>query len=157
MESLGLKKTYQKVMTANGPAQMLTYAFWGVLMAGMFRGVCDMCFPDSLLIFWGCVSAAVVPITVWGTRTWLRNVLLLDVVISAYIMVVFLTHEPHTAEMVYYTMSVDGMSAADRGHGHSLSDWFHAAALIWMTFHAVYLAGLTNRQILEKKRFSNDV
>jgi len=157
MESLGLKRTYQKVMTANGPAQMLTYAFWGVLMAGMFQGVCEMCFSDNLLLFWASISAAVVPVTIWADRTWLRNVLLLDVVVSSYILVMFLMHEPHTVENVYYTMTATGMDAGHRGEAHSLSDWFHASALIWMTLHALYLADLTNRQILEKKRFSNDV
>ena len=152
---LGLKTTYQKVMRANGPAQMLTYAFWGVLMAGMFQGVCDKCFPVELLIAWGAISASVVPITVWGSPKFLRNVLLLDVVVSAYILIVFLTHEPHTVQFVYQTMSADGMRIRDTG-GHSASDWFHASALIWMTLHAIYLADLTNRQILEKKRFSQD-
>lgn len=152
---LGVKNTYHKVMRANGPAQMLTYAFWGVLMAGMFQGVCDECFPVELLIFWGAVSASVVPVTIW-CRPWvLRNVLLLDVVVSAYIMVVFLTHEPHAVQNVYQVMTVDGMRIRDTG-GHSVSDWFHASALIWMTLHAIYLADLTNRQILEKKRFSQD-
>lgn len=150
----GLKVTYKKVMSANGPAQMLTYSFWGILMAGMFQGVCDMCFPPELLLFWGTVSAAVVPITIWGSKDWLRNILLVDVVVSAYIMVVFLTHEPHTQEYVYYTLGSQGMEMASRGESHSLSDWFHASALIWMTLHAVYLADLTNRQILEKKRFT---
>lgn len=150
----GLKVTYKKVMSANGPAQMLTYSFWGVLMAGMFQGVCDMCFPPELLLFWGTVSAAVVPITIWGSKGWLRNILLVDVVVSAYIMVVFLTHEPHTQGYVYYTLGSQGMEMANRGQSHSLSDWFHASALIWMTLHALYLADLTNRQILEKKRFT---
>jgi hypothetical protein len=157
MSALGVKKTYQKVMTANGPAQMLTYAFWGVLMAGMFRGVCEICFPDSLLMFWGAVSAAVVPITVWCSREWLRNILLLDVIISAYVLFKFMMFEPMQVEQVYYTMTAAGMEAGHRGEAHSLSDWFHASALIWMTLHAVYLADLTNRQILEKKRFSDDV
>ena len=150
----GLKVTYKKVMSANGPAQMLTYSFWGILMAGMFQGVCDICFPPELLLFWGTVSAAVVPITIWGSKGWLRNILLVDVVVSAYIMVVFLTHEPHTQEYVYYTLGSQGMEMANRGQSHSLSDWFHASALIWMTLHALYLADLTNRQILEKKRFT---
>jgi hypothetical protein len=150
----GVRDTYKKVMSANGPAQMLTYAFWGVLMAGMFQGVCDMCFPPELLIFWGAISAMVVPITIWGSKAWLRNILLIDVVVSAYIMTVFLTHEPHATGFVYYTPSINGMDEAVRGMSHSLSDWFHAAALVWMTLHAVYLADLTNRQILERKRFS---
>lgn len=152
---LGLKNTYQRVMRANGPAQMLTYAFWGVLMAGMFHGVCDGCFPPELLIVWALISFSVVPATIWCSPWVLRNVLLLDVVVSAYIMVVFLTHEPHTVQNVYQVMAVDGMRIRDIG-GHSMSDWFHASALIWMTLHATYLADLINRQILEKKRFSQD-
>jgi Ca2+/H+ antiporter len=157
MAGLGLHKTYQKVMSANGPAQMLTYAFWGVLMAGMFRGICDACFPDHLLLLWGAVSATVVPVTIWFSREWLRNILLIDVVISAYILVVFLMHEPHAVEFVYYSMTANGMTAAESSQPHSLSDWFHASALIWMTLHAIYLADLTNRQILEKRRFSDDI
>jgi len=156
MPALGLKNTYQKVMTANGPAQMLTYSFWGVLMAGMFQGVCEVCFPNELLLFWGAVSAAVVPITIWCDRSWLRNVLLLDVVISAYVLFKFMMFEPHAVQQVYYTMTVSGMQAG-HGEAHSLSDWFHASALIWMTLHALYLADLTNRQILEKKRFTDVV
>ena len=151
-ESLGVKNTYHRVMRANGPAQMLTYAFWGVLMAGMFHGVCELCFPPELLITWGLISFSVVPATIW-CRPWvLRNVLLLDVVVSAYILIVFLRHEPHTVQSVYQVMTIDGMRVRDTG-GHSVSDWFHVSALIWMTLHAVYLADLTNRQILEKRRF----
>lgn len=157
MNERGLKVTYKKVMSANGPAQMLTYAFWGVLMAGMFRGVCETCFPDELLLIWGSISAAVVPITIWCSRTWLRNTLLLDVLVSAYILVVFVLHEPHATEFVYYSMGVNGMIEADNNTPHTLSDWFHASALVWMTLHAIYLADLTNRQILEKKRFRDDI
>ena len=152
---LGVKKTYHKVMRANGPAQMLTYAFWGVLMAGMFQGVCDDCIPLELRFAWGLISASVVPVTIWCSPATLRNTLLLDVVLSAYIMVLFLTHEPHTVQNVYQVMTADGVRIRDTG-GHSLSDWFHASALIWMTLHATYLADLTNRQILERRRFSRD-
>jgi len=150
---LGVRGTYRKVMSANGPAQMLTYAFWGILMAGMFHGVCDMCIPDWLLICWAASSALIVPVTIWLSKAHLRNALLLDVIISAYIMVVFLLHEPHTTEFMYYTMSIDGMGQRDVG-GHGLSEWFHIAALVWMTFHGMYLADLTNRQILEQRRFA---
>ena len=152
--SLGVVGTYNKVMSANGPAQMLTYAFWGVLMAGMFHGVCEMCIPNWLLICWALSSALVVPCTVWLSRAHLRNALLLDVVISAYILVVFFMHEPHTTEFVYYSFGVDQMTSREMsGHG-PLSEWFHIAALVWMTFHGMYLADLTHRQILETKRFA---
>lgn len=156
MEHLGLKNTYHKVMRANGPAQMLTYGFWGVLMAGMFHGVDDKAFPMWLLLFWGAVSASVVPATVWCSPVVLRNVLLLDVVISSYLMVIFLTYEPHVSQHVYHVMTADGMKARVPNEGHSVSDWFHASSLVWMTLHAIYLADLTNRQILEKRRFSQD-
>ena len=155
MGGIGLKITFQEVMRANGPAHMLAYAFWVVLMAGMFQGVCDMCFPVELLIAWGLISLSVVPVTVWCSPTILRSVLLLDVVVSAYIMVVFLTHEPHVVQPIYHVMTIDGMSTRQMD-GHSSSDWFHVSALIWMTLHAIYLADLTHRQILEKRRFSRD-
>lgn len=148
-----VKDTYKKVMSANGPAQMLTYAFWGVLMAGMFQGVCDMCFPPELLILWGAISAIVVPVTIWGSKEWLRNILLVDVVVSAYILVVFLTHEPHSIAPIYHIMTIDGMATRPSHGGHTSSDWFHISALIWMSLHAMYLADLTNRQLLEIKRF----
>ena len=158
MSVLGLKGTYRKVMSANGPAQMLSYSFWGVLMAGMWSGLCGKCYPFELLLLWGCLSGSVAFITVWGKLSWLRNVLLLDVVVSAYIMVLFFLPDPHMPmQNVYYINTINGMQAADRSMGHSVSDWFHAASVIWMTLHAIYLADLTNRQILEKKRFTNDV
>jgi hypothetical protein len=157
MKPLGIRGTYRKVMAANGPAQMLTYSFWGVLMAGMFSGLCDKCYTQELLIFWGAVSASVTPITIWCKQTWLRNVLLLDVVVSAYILVLFLMPDPHmTMQNVYYTSTATGMIKANMGESHGLSDWFHAVSVIWMTLHALYLADLTNRQVLEKKRFSHD-
>lgn len=154
-KALGIRGTYKKVVTANGPAQMLSYSFWGVLMAGMWLGLCNKCYPTELLTLWGAVSASIVPITVWGRTTWLRNVLLFDAVISAYIMVIFFLPEPHVVmHHVYYTNTATGMVPSKRVTGHSVSDWFHAASVIWMTLHAMYLADLTNRQILEKKRFT---
>ncbi len=152
---LGLRGTFDKVTTAQGPAQMLTYSFWGILMAGMLHGVCEMCIPDNLLIFWGAVSAAVVPITIWCSHKWLRNILLLDVVVSCYILMVLLMHEPHTYEPVYHSFGLDGVTSFKRETNHGvLSEWFHIASLIWMTFHAVYLADLVNRQALEQRRFN---
>lgn len=156
MKPLGFKGTIDSVLSANGPAQMLTYSFWGVLIAGMFYDYCDMCIPNELIIFWGALSAAITPAVMWLSKTWLKNFLLLDFVVSAVIFMIFITHEPHTTAPVYYSMGVNGISAAIRPSvdGHSVSDWFHAFALIWMCLHALYLANLTQRQILEKRRFS---
>ena len=152
MNGAGPRETYRKVMSANGPAQILTYSFWGVLMAGMFQGVC--CMSPTLLIVWGGVSALLLPATIWFSTPTVRNLILLDVVISAYVMVLFLTHEPHVLSPVYHSFGAEGVSTRSMDQEHGLSDWFHASALIWMTFHALYLADLLNRQILEKKRFS---
>lgn len=156
MKPLGFKGTIDSVLSANGPAQMLTYSFWGVLIAGMFYDYCDMCIPNELIIFWGALSAAITPAVMWLSKTWLKNILLLDFVVSAVIFMIFIMHEPHTTAPVYYSMGANGMSAAIRPSvdGHSVSDWFHASALIWMCLHALYLANLTHRQILEKRRFS---
>ena len=153
MKGLGPRETYRKVMSANGPAQLLTYSFWGILMAGMFNGVC--CISTPLLIAWGTVSLLILPATIWASTTTIRNLVLLDVLISAYILAIFTLHEPHVVAPVYYSFDGAGIATArDTGQTHGLSDWFHASALIWMTAHALYLADLLNRQILEKKRFS---
>lgn len=152
---LGLRGTYKSVMGANGPAQMLTYSFWGVLMAGMFAG---MMIEDYLLITWGAISLLITPITIWGSKELLKYALLSDMVLSCIIFVSFLMHqEPEvtTHQFKYYTMALEGMTEAtrDEQQHQMVADWFHIAALIWMTFHSAYLANLTDRQILEKKRF----
>lgn len=155
--SLGIKGTYDKVMSANGPAQMLTYAFWSVLVAGMFYGVDPMCFPNWLIILWGAAGAAIVPVTIWCNKTVLKYTLLFDMILTAVIMAKFFMHEPHSMDVVYYSSSITGMEPVLRNNmhtGHSISEWFHGLALIWMSFHSLYLANLTHRQILEKKRFT---
>lgn len=156
MKALGFKGTVHSVITANGPAQMLTYSFWGVLIAGMFYDYCDMCIPNELIIFWGGISAIITPAVMWFRREILKNLLILDFVVSAIILAIFVMHEPHSTTPVYYSMGANGSVAAVRPttDGHSVSDWFHASALVWMCLHALYLANLTQRQILERKRFS---
>ena len=155
MKPLGLRGTVDAVMSANGPAQMLTYSFWGVLIAGMFYDYCDKCIPNNLVIAWGLVSLAIVPVLVWCSKSVLKNLLLLDFILSAVILSMFLMHEPHSTAPVYYSMGLNSMTEAVRPsmEGHTVSDWFHASALVWMCFHALYLANLTHRQILERKRF----
>jgi len=151
----GLRKTYKQVSNANGPAQMLTYSFWGVIVAGMFFRVDPSCFPDWLIISWGVASAAVIPITVWGSKSLLKFILLIDTVLSAYVLTLLLMHTPHTTEFVYSIATAEGRTSVTRGMvHHSISEWFHTLALVWMSFHSLYLANLTQRQILEKKRFS---
>lgn len=156
--SLGLSGTIDKIKTANGPAQMVGYSFWGILVAGMFYGVDPSCFPDWLILLWGGASLAILPTTVWGSSRLLVNVLLLDMILSTYVFGLFLTHQPHTQEFLYMVNGINGYQSAMRNSmqmGHTLSEWFHAYALIWMSMHSLYLANLTQRQILERKRFNN--
>jgi hypothetical protein len=155
--SLGLKGTYQKVMSANGPAQMLTYGFWSVIIAGMFYGVDRMCFPDWLILLWGCAGAMVIPVTIWSNQTILKYTLLFDMFLTAIILSKFMMHEPHSAQsLTYFVNTANGMIAAVRPTNveHSISQWFHGVSLVWMSLHSLYLANLTHRQILEKKRFT---
>jgi|TARA_R110002167_G_C12454747_1_gene632120 hypothetical protein len=152
---VGLRNTWRQVLNANGPAQMISYGFWGVIVAGLFYGVDTSCYPNWLIITWGVVSASVIPFTIWGGKSLLKFTLLLDTVLSAYILTLFLMHVPHTTEFVYSISTLNGIKEASRGMSHtSVSEWFHAVALVWMSFHSIYLANLTQRQILEKKRFS---
>lgn len=154
----GLRKTYKSVRSANGPAQMLSYSFWGVLIAGMFEGICEVCITPNMLLTWGTISLLIVPATIWLDRKFLLALLLADLVMSAWILVIFILHEPNVIQPIYYTMGANGMTSAFRPTmEHKVSEWFHSASLVWMIFHALYLADLTNRQILEKKRFQNEL
>jgi len=151
----GLKSTYTQVASANGPAQMLTYGFWGIIVAGMFYGVDPSCFPDWMILAWGITSAIVIPITIWGSKELLKFTLLFDTVFSAYILTLLMMHNPHPPDAVYYINAAYGFEEASRSvmMSHDVSEWFHGVALLWMSFHSIYLANLTHRQILEKKRF----
>lgn len=155
--SLGLRGTYDKILTANGPAQMLSYGFWSILVAGMFYQVDPMCFPDTLIIAWGLVGAMIIPATVWSNPTIQKYLLLVDMFLTAIVMTKFFMHEPHAAQhVVYHVNTATGWESSVRqAHmsGHSISQWFHGAALVWMSVHSVYLANLIQRQQLEKKRF----
>jgi hypothetical protein len=156
--SLGLSGTLDKIKGANGPAQIISYSFWGVLIAGMFYGIDPSCFPNWLITSWGAVSLAILPIMIWGSRSALLVTLLVDMVLSAYILALFFMHQPHLVEPVYMVNGINGYVSSMRNSmqmGHSVSEWFHGYALIWMSLHALYLANLTQRQILERKRFDN--
>lgn len=150
-----IRKTYEQIFNDNGPAQLITYSFWGVILAGIFYGVDPSCLPNGLILAWGIASAAVIPVTFFGAKNLLKFVLLFDTVFSAYILTLLLTHVPHTPDFIYSIRVLDGMKEATRGvQTQSISEWFHVIALVWMSFHSIYLANLTQRQILETKRFS---
>jgi preprotein translocase subunit SecG len=147
-----LKTFISKVINANGPAQIVSYSFWGVLVAGMYWDFCDDCVPNELLLAWGALSAAVLVASIWGTREHQKYLLISDMVLSAVIMCMILLHEPHTATITY-TVDASGTILNKVVADSLVSEWFHVLALMWMTFHSLYLANLTQRQILERARF----
>lgn len=156
--SLGLSGTLDRIKGANGPAQLVSYSFWGVLIAGIFYGTDPSCFPNWLIASWGAASLAILPIMIWCSRSTLVAALLIDMVLSVYVLMLFLTHQPHAPDLVYYINGLHGYEPTLRNTmqmGHSVSEWFHGYALIWMSLHSLYLANLTQRQILEHKRFTN--
>jgi len=156
--SLGLSGKLDTIKGANGPAQMVSYSFWGALIAGMFYGIDPSCFPNWLIASWGAVSLAILPIMVWCSRSTLLVALLVDMVLSTYILALFFMHQPHLAEPTYMIHGANGYTSAMRSSmqmGHSVSEWFHGYALICMSLHSLYLANLTQRQLLERKRFAN--
>lgn len=138
-----------KIYNANGPAQILSYSFWGVLIAGMLWGYEGL--PDELLLAWGGVSLLVLFVAVWGRRIALMYTLLLDMVLSMIVLALVLTCEPeYTTQIVYNVMDNGNFIKLEGG----VSQWFLDVALVWMVVHSAYLANLIHRQILEFKRFN---
>lgn len=152
---LGLKGTYKAIKSANGPAQLLIYSFWGMLLAGLFYGICPDHIPNSLVASWGLFSALIIPVTIWGSKHLLKRVLVGDLLFSSTIFALLLFHPEHQAAMVYMARTVDGYIVAQRpSHsGLTVSEVFQFIALVWLILHATYLANLTQRQIYEKERF----
>ena len=152
---LGLRQTYNHLRSANGVGQTLIYAFWGILLAGMFYDMCPQHLPNSLVVFWGVVSAIIIPTLIWMPKIVLKYLLILDFFLSGIIASIILTHEPHSIPSVYMTNTLTGFVEAHRQVTPDIlvSELFQTAALIWMTLHAGYLADLTHRQILERKRW----
>jgi hypothetical protein len=157
MKAYGLKGTWEKVRTANGPAQHIACAMCGLIMAGMFVNHV----PTALVCIWGTMSLMVVFATVWLPRILLKYTLLADFVLSMIVLFQYMMHHgPTSMQPVYYTMTATGMQQAVRpGMDMPMSmvdEIAHAAALVWLAGWSLYLANLVHRQILEHKRFADD-
>jgi hypothetical protein len=144
-----------RVKSANGPAQIVSYSFWGVLIAGMLWDFCEKCIPQEMLIAWACISGCVLVSAIWFSRKITIYTLVADMVLSAVIMCIYFMHEPEYVSTMVYNVAADGTY---KKLEHSVSEWFTALALLWMTFHSLYLANLLQRQELEHQRaVKNDV
>jgi hypothetical protein len=150
---MGIRSTYEQVRAANGPAQHIACAVWGVVVAGLFVGMA----PPCLLLTWAASSFLVLIAVVWLPRIWLKRALLLDFLLSVFVLVEYVTYE-EPPRQVYYTMTLSGMTLAQRPvMDHApIAAWFHSLAIITLCVWSLYLANLVHRQILERKRFFAD-
>lgn len=143
-----------RCLNANGPAQIVSYSFWGVLVSGMMWDFCNDHLPNVLLAVWGLVSFGILPVAIWCSKTILKNLLLVDMFLSAIVLSIFTMHDPHYVSQMVYNVKASGEYVK---LDHTISEWFNAAALVWMTLHSAYLADLLRRQILEMERFRNEL
>lgn len=149
-----LSKFVSKVLNANGPAQIVSYSFWGVLVAGVLWDYCDDCLPNALLASWGGVSALVLVSAIWLPRKATIALLWLDMVLSAIVLSIYAMHEPHYVSQMVYNVAADGVFQKVE---LSITTYFTDAMLVWMTAHSAYLANLLQRQELESRRFHSGV
>ena len=79
--------------------------------------------------------------------------LVADMVLSAIVLSIYALHEPHYVSTMVYNVKADGTFIKLE---HTVTEWFTAIMLVWMTAHSAYLANLLQRQELESRRFHND-
>lgn len=146
MDKLG--KFINSISHANGPAQIVGYAFWGALMAGMLWDFSPSDLPRYLLLTWAIVSSLVLFTCIWFSKNATKKLLWVDMVISAIVLSIVSLHDPEVMR-VMYTVQSDGHFIKNY-----VSDYFTIAGLAWMTIHGAYLADLISRQELESKRLN---
>jgi hypothetical protein len=131
------RQVIQQIKNANGPAQHVTFAIWGMIMAGMYAG---MGVPDWLVVTWFMTSLAMLPAVLFLSKRVLEYVILLDVFLTAVVLTLYVTYTPVVHPMY-----------------HSPHEWdvsSHIFGPIFMVIHGLYLANLVQRQRLERKRLS---
>lgn len=151
---LGLKGFTQKVLSANGPAQIVGYAVWGVVLAGMLWDYDPEQIHQELLFVWGATSFLVLPVAIWCSKKALQYTLMADMVLSMCVMLMYLMYDPEFAtQMVYRVDAAGNFWKVEQ----EISCIFTQVALLWSVFHSAYLANLIQRQQLEAERFHNDI
>ena len=136
----------KSIASANGPAQVVGYSFWGVLMAGMLWDFDPKELYRELLSAWAVISVLVLVACIWCSKKITQEFMLLDMVISAVVLAIVVLHDPDI-ERVMYTYGNDGHFVKSM-----VSDWFTMAGLGWMVIHGAYLANLLQRQQMEIER-----
>lgn len=155
MQAYGIRGTWEKIRSANGPAQHISCSITGLIIAGMFYEMIE----PAIIILWALMSVAVLVSTVWLPRLYLKLALLADFVLSMVVCFQYIMYEEHSAVMepIYYSMTVDGMRPASSPSMAmpmtSVEEVSHVVAVVWLSLWSLYLANLVHRQILEHKRF----
>lgn len=157
MNAYGVKGTWSRIRSANGPAQHVAISITGLIFAGMFY---SMVHP-LIVSGWAFTSFLVLIATVWFNRAYLKYTLLVDFVLSVVVLFQYVMYEePQPTKFEYYTMGASGMGVAHRPMTDmpmtSLDQIAHIAALIWLCVWSLYLAELVHRQILEFERLNDD-
>ena len=147
---MGLVKTYKAVLSANGPAQHIACAIWGIVTAGMFSGMVH----DALLASWAVLSVFILIAVIWLSPMFLKYFLLADFFTSMAVLSEYIMYKPPVTA-IYHVNTVSGMQSSSRSvHAHAdVSMYAHSLAIITLCIWSLYLANLVHRQVLERKRF----
>lgn len=150
---MSIRSTYEQVRAANGPAQHIACAIWGVVSAGMLSGMVH----GSLLCIWATLSVLILVSVVWLSPSFLKYFLLADFFTSMAVLSEYVMYKP-PMQPIYYVSTATGMHMSSRSaHAHDdASMWAHSLAIITLCVWSLYLANLVHRQILERKRFLDD-
>lgn len=141
-----------RVRSANGPAQIVGYSIWGVVLAGMLWDFDPDYLNQHLLLVWGLTSFCVLPIAIWCKKSVLQIALVADMLLSMLVLVYYFMYDPEFATQMIYRVD-------DQGNfwkvEKDVSCIFTQIALAWSVIHSAYLANLIQRQELESRRFHN--
>ena len=147
-----LKHFIDRVRSANGPAQIVGYSVWGVVLAGMLWDFDPEHLHQELLLIWGFTSFLVLPVAIWCSKRVLQFTLVFDMILSMMVLSLYFTYDPEFAtQMIYRVDDAGNFWKVEK----DVSCIFTQAALIWSVIHSAYLANLTQRQELESRRFHN--
>lgn len=135
----GLKKLKKDLDSDNGAGQIILWSFWAIVLAyDLWVNYAHMgLWLASEWVFgiWIFTGALCVPVSVWlGKRSLLAG-LVINLFITVYVAVGFIANLDIIA-------------------GYHPPYCNFEFKIGFMIFHAVYLINLTQRQILEKQRFS---
>lgn len=130
------RQVLEQIKNANGPAQHLTFAIWGMIMAGMYAGMGP---PLALVSVWFLASLAMVPVLLFCGKRPLEYLILADVALTAAVLTIYATHNP-----IHHPMYTQAHDIWDNSS--------HILGPVFMIIHGLYLANLVQRQRLERER-----